>query len=706
MNQTPSTIKERLSDSLDENLNLFHCVFQDDTTIKFRLMACGAGHRQMAVIFADGMINNVLINEHIIEPLLCWHEALPENQCASFVRRRILFSNEISEASQTDGLITEILSGNTVLLIDGEASALVLSTRGYMTRSISEPPAEKVLQGPREGFTEALLFNLSMLRRKLCSPNLRFRFRRVGKQSNTMVALAYMDGIADPGVVEEVSQRLSRIDIDGILDANYIEELIKDAPWSPFKTIGSTERPDIVAAKLLEGRVAILVDGTPVVLTAPFFLLEYFQSNDDYYSNFYMGTFGRWLRILGFFSTISLPAIFLGLFTLHQELLPTRFLLNLTAARENLPFPTFLEMLILILGFELIREGGAKAPANFGQTLGIVGGLVLGQAAVEARLVSIPVVIIIAFTGITGLMIPQLKSPVILFRLLFLVLASIWGIPGYLCGIFFLLLYLSSLQSFSIPYTSALSSDRQALLQDTLFRSPWFFMRRRPDYIAPVNRRRQSGPQQKSRLLCLLPLLLFLCSASGCSAAKEINDVQIVSGLCVYSSPQENSRFIVYAQVPETREGAEGSQNIRGAGPTFAAAVEDCRSNAEKDIYWNHAKSIALEEGLPLSQLQEIVLYVMEHREMRIASDLLLFRPASEGEPQFQHLKLQEMLLSDEAEQLIPSKKVYQLFHELCAGDVQIKLPLLTEQPDGSLLATSVVLLPAGDVPLLQEALR
>ena len=691
-------MKEQLSPSLSENLNRFHSVFQEDSTIKFRQMACGLTKRPVALIFADGMVSDTLVNEHIVESLLTFRGTLPQEGCATYLRRNVLFSDDIVENRLVDDLLYEILSGNTVLLVDGEPCALVLATRGYKMRSIDEPPAEKVLQGPREGFTEVILHNLSMIRRKICNPNLRFRFRTLGVQTHTKTAVAYIEGIADPAIVAEVERRLERIRIDGILDANYVEELIKDSPWSPFKTIGSTERPDIVAAKLLEGRVAIVIDGTPVVLTAPFFFLEYFLSNDDYYNNFYFGTFGRWLRILGFWTTISLPAVFLSLFTMHQDLLPTRFLLNLVIARENLPFPTFLEMLILILGFELIREGGAKAPENFGQTLGIVGGLVLGQAAVDARLVSIPVVIIIAFTGITGLMIPQMKSSVILLRLGFLLLAALWGIPGYLSGLFFLLLYLCSMKSFTIPYTSTLSRDRRAMLQDTVVRSPWFRMIRRPEPLAPSNPTRQSRSRSHTAV-CILPFLLLALCSSGCSS-REINDANIVSGITVKTDIESGAEpgdeadggFLICAQIPSATDSTDDARLLCGRGDTFAAAMEDCRKNSDRDLFWNHAKSIALPEDVTLAQLRQVADYVMEHRELRIASDLVLIR-AKDGEvaPSYRHLKLQEMLLSEELQSWLPSVKVYQLFHRLSDGNPSVSLPLFIEQDDGSLLPEGTI---------------
>lgn len=481
-----------LTTSLDENITMLKKLFQPDTTIKMRMVQNPNQKKlRCCILFVDGLVNNVLVNEHIIEPLVQTDVSVKHEDLLEVICTQVLYTNDIIQMKDANKLISELLSGNTILLLDGYTEGLSLSTRGWVMRSVSEPSAEKVLSGPREGFTETLLMNLSLLRRKICNTSLKFEFMTTGKQSQTKIALAYMDGIADPALIEKLRKRIQDISIDGILDTNYIEELIKDAPYSPFKTTGSTERPDIVAAKLLEGRVALFVDGTPVVMTAPFFFIEYFQSNDDYYSSFYVGTFGRWLRILGFIMTLSLPAVYLALVTFHQELLPTRFLLNLWEARNGLPFPTLFEMFILILSFELIREGGAKVPANFGQTLSIVGGLVLGQAAVDAKLVSIPVVIIIAFTGVTGLMIPQLKSPVILIRLFWLLLASVLGFPGYMLGVILLLLHLSSLNTFGMPYCSSLATNFRQECQDTFIRAPWSKMIWRPSLIAPTNRRRQ-----------------------------------------------------------------------------------------------------------------------------------------------------------------------------------------------------------------------
>lgn len=492
-NNKPMNKNLELTTSLDDNIAIFKQTFPGDQTIKYRELVNGENPAIRAVIvFVDGMCNSLVLNSHAIQPFLTASGLNKDSSLIDNLIKKVLYYNELETNRIIAPLFSNLLSGDALLLVDGYNQAIVISVKHWETRSIQEPDSEKVISGPREGFNEAILVNLSLLRRKIKNPNLKFEFLNIGKQTDTRICLCYINGIVNIRILNELKERLRKIDIDGVLDANYIHELIRDSAWSPFPTAGSTERPDVVAANLLEGRIAMVIDGTPVALTVPFFLIENFQINDDYYSGFYFGSFSRLLRTLGFFVTISLPALYLALVNYHQELLPTRFLLNLSESRLGLPFPTFLEMLILILAFELIREGGSRIPSGFGQTLSVVGGLVLGQASVDARLVSIPVVIIVAFTGITGLTIPQLKTPALLLRILWLILASAMGIFGYLLGVIGLLIHMASLKSFGLPYASSLSRTPSQKYRDILLRAPWNKMIFRPAYISR-NIKRQGG---------------------------------------------------------------------------------------------------------------------------------------------------------------------------------------------------------------------
>jgi len=384
-----------------------------------------------------------------------------------------------------------IVYGDTILLTDGYAEGLILNTKGWGSRSVTEPDNEKVLRGPREGFNEALMMNLSLLRRKIRSSDLKMEFQVFGTRTNTKCCICYLDGVVNQEVLAELKKRLETLSIDGILDANYITEMIRDAPYSPIKTLGSTEKPDVVAAKLLEGRVALFTDGTPVVLTIPYLFIENFQSDDDYYINYYFSSICRLLRLLAFFIATSLPALYVSLATFHQEMLPIPLFMSISQARQGVPFPTALEAFLMLIVFEMLRESGVRMPGSMGQALSIVGALVIGQAAVSAKIVSAPMVIIVGFTGISGLMIPRIKGADIMMRFILLGLSTILGLYGYMFGMLGLLIHLFSLNSFGIPIMTSTFDNSSQDKKDIFVRAPWWFMKKRPKYLSP-NKTRQS----------------------------------------------------------------------------------------------------------------------------------------------------------------------------------------------------------------------
>ncbi|HBG16703.1 MAG TPA: spore germination protein, partial [Firmicutes bacterium] len=317
---------------------------------------------------------------------------------------------------------------------------------------ITEPDTEQTIKGPREGFTENIRTNTAMLRRKIADPGLKFEQMKIGERTGTTVSIAYVKGIVNEKLVEEVRRRLKRINTDMVLDANYLSEFISDAPFSPFPTVAFTERPDVTAAKLLEGRVAIFVDGTPVVNTAPTLFIESFQNPDDYNFHFLFATMIRWIRYLAFFLGILLPAFFVALTTYHQELIPTPLLISMAAAMEGVPFPIVIEVVAMGAVFEILREAGVRLARPIGQTISIVGALVIGQATVAAGLVAAPTVIVIALTAIASFVVPTQQEIGIILRLGLTFLAGILGAYGILVGLLLTLIHLTSLRSFGVPY--------------------------------------------------------------------------------------------------------------------------------------------------------------------------------------------------------------------------------------------------------------
>ncbi len=482
-----------LTNEIGANINLIKSIFKNDQTLIVREIENRLNSStKYCIVYIDGMVNNKLLNEDVIKPLQEYRMRWKEHDLIDVIAKQVMLSNSVDKTSDMEEMLQAIIYGDTALLIDGYAEVLILNTKGWGSRSISEPDNEKVLRGPREGFNEALMMNLSLLRRKIRTPDLKMEFQTFGTRTKTKACICYLDGVVNKDVLTELKRRLKTFSIDGTLDSNYICEFIKDAPYSPIKTIGSTEKPDIVAAKLLEGRVALFLDGTPVVLTVPFLFIENFQSDEDYYLNYYFASFCRVLRLASFFIASSLPAIYIALVTFHQEMLPTALFMSISMARQGVPFPTALEALFMLVVFEMLRESGARMPGSMGQALSIVGALVIGQAAVTAKIVSAPMIIVVAFTGISGLMIPRIKGANILLRFGLLFMASAIGLYGYLFGMLGFVIHLFNLNSFGISIMNSSYANSMQDQKDIFIRAPWWYMKKRPKFLS-TNQTRESS---------------------------------------------------------------------------------------------------------------------------------------------------------------------------------------------------------------------
>lgn len=470
-----------LSGDLDKDITLFKEIFKKDVVLRIKKINSNNNIQlKCALIYMDGMVDSEQVNDAVIRPILTNRAPKNRTSVAEYIETQVLFARDVKRSHNVAKILEGMLYGEALLLIEGSREALTIDVKGWRTRGIKEPEDERVLQGPREGFEEAALLNLAMLRRRLQTPDLCVEMQRIGRRTNTLVFICYLDSLTNPKTVAELKRRISKIDIDGILDSNYIAEQIRDGKYSLFKTSGSTERPDIVAARLLEGRIAIVVDGTPVVVTVPYLFSENFQSDEDYYLNFFISTVGRSLRFLCFFLSISLPAIFIAISVFHRELLPTSLAIAISELRGGVPFSPLTECIILIFVFEILKETGVRMPQSLGHALSIVGGLVVGQAAVDARIISTPMLIVIALSGISGLMIPRLKGSVFYLRLILVILSAFFGLYGYITGMSVILMHIISLTSFGTDYTVSLRRADFQSLKDTIFRAPWHTMRLRP----------------------------------------------------------------------------------------------------------------------------------------------------------------------------------------------------------------------------------
>lgn len=492
-----------LSTSLDANLKLIRQAFQGCSDVVVREFTLSLDPRvRAAVVFVDGLVDKTMLQQDVMRPLMIdVPPALRQTYAKTLdlVRESLLTVGETKEVSSLEDALAGVLAGDVALLIDGSEAALLACVSGWESRNVEEPQTEVIVRGPREGFIEVLRVNTSLLRRRIKSPDFKIEEVKVGRRSNTKVAIAYIKGLADEALVKEVKRRLDRIDIDAVLESGYIEAFIEDAPFSPFITVGNSERPDPVAAKILEGRVAILVDGTPFALTVPYLFLESFQVSEDYYSRPYYATLIRWVRFTAFFLSTLLPALYVAFSTYHQELVPSPLLLTMAAAREGIPFPAALEALIMEVVYEVLREAGVRLPRPVGQAVSIVGALVIGESAVSAGLIGAPMVIVVALTAIASFVISAQSDAAIIIRLIFIVLAGVMGLFGIIVGIAALLVHLCALRSFGVPYLYPLAPLVGADLKDVLVRAPLWAMSRRPALIGRESFRQKPDLRPKPR---------------------------------------------------------------------------------------------------------------------------------------------------------------------------------------------------------------
>lgn len=474
-----------LSKSLKENIKMFEEIFENDNSYVVRKV-----RDNIAVMFFDGMVSSQILAENVVSPLL---KEEKKQISAEYLSQYVIEVNDSKVTDNMTDIMNAFLYGDSLVLIDGDSRGILVNTKGFLTRSIDEPDSEKVLSGSKEGFIESFMMNLAMIRRRIKNPNLKFKFINVGKTTKTTAVICYIKGLVDENVLKTFEERVKKFEIDSALDTNYIVETIKDSEFSPFATVGTTERPDVFVAKMLEGRVGLVLDGTPVAITAPHILAESFQVNDDYYINFWYANASRMLRIFGFLFNITIPAVFLAMITYHQELIPTKLLFSISSARQSVPFPAFLEMFGLVILFEVLKEAGTRTPSGVGQALSIVGAVVLGQSAVEARFVSAPIVIIVAFSGITALVVPKLKVPSLVLRLAYLMLATVLGVYGIIFGVALTMLHLCSIRSFGVPYVANLTSIKIGGERDILVRFPWNKMKPSNRFLSTKNKKYTSG---------------------------------------------------------------------------------------------------------------------------------------------------------------------------------------------------------------------
>ena len=480
--------KTIISNHLEENIRVYQALFKDCADIKMRSMFIGREKKRKCFLaYIEVAVSNMLLENTALGRLLAALGELEEDEINEVLSDNAMGISDVTPYDYVEDAAQGMLTGDAVLFVDGFPHALKIADKGYPGMGVQEPDSEKVIRGSKEGFADSIKTNTALLRKRIRSTRLKVQEVKEGVRSHTSVDLVYMEDLAYPEVIEEIKRRLSEYEIDGVLDSGIIEQLAEKKWYSPFPQFQTTQRPDRAAVAILEGRVVLLCDNSPVALILPTDFNSFLKTSDDYYNRFGVATFARILRYLAAFFSMALPALYLAVTNFHTQILPTPLLLSFWEARIGVPFPAALEVILMELSFELLREAGVRLPGAMGNTIGIVGGLIIGQAAVDANLVSPIVVIVVAFTALCSFSIPN-EEFAFAFRLLkfYMILLAAWlGYFGFLLGLFTILIHLSRLESFGIPYLMPfVGADLSGYEdeRDAVWRAPLRWLKRRPIY--------------------------------------------------------------------------------------------------------------------------------------------------------------------------------------------------------------------------------
>ncbi|MCC3374399.1 spore germination protein [Cohnella sp. REN36] len=463
------------------------------------------GQYPATMFYFSQMVDPSMLNESILKPLMytpphIQTEQLPPERLQDVLLNNALYHSNCQTESLLPSLVKGILRGETIIAVEGLKQAFLIATRQIDKRGIEQPATEQVIRGPREGFVETIGTNLSLIRYRLQSPELRVAQMDIGRKTRSKVAICYMQGLTNPELVDEVNNRLKRIDVDAILDSGYLEQYIEDNQLSPFPQVQYTERPDKVVANLLEGRVAILVDGSPLALIVPTVFNQFYQTVEDYTERYLLMSPIRIVRLVALMFSLIFPSIYVSIISFNPELIPTEFAVAVAGGRAGVPFPAVVEVLIIEISMEVLREATIRLPQQVGGALSIVGVLIIGQAAVSAGFASPITVVIIALTTIGSFATPAYNAALALRLLRFplMILAGIFGLYGVMIGLILIANHLLSLKSFGVPYLSPLVPGDFQGMKDLLIRGPLWWSNKRPSFLYPLDRTRNSGQSSTS----------------------------------------------------------------------------------------------------------------------------------------------------------------------------------------------------------------
>ncbi len=471
-----------ISPELSVSLAYLRSVFDNSADLTIRELQFS--NIRGAVITIDNMIDKQVLAESILMPVLSHRDYLSPKECYRNIRYRLLYTAESLELSTYEEIGNKIMSGFAVIAVNGCEKMLAIGIQGYASRSVSEPESDVVQRGSKEGFVESIRVNMTLLRRRLKNPRLKFETMTIGKTGRTEVALCYLTDAVSSEILGKLRQRLRSVPLETVLSAGYLVPFLEDRQdFSLFSGVGVTERPDSVCGKLTEGRIAILVDGVPSALVVPYIFVEQFQSLDDYSNHAYFATFTRILKYAAFLISVLLPGIFVALGTFHPEMFPTLMLNKIAGSIAATPLPLTTETVLILFIYEIMREAGLRMPQPLGYAVSIVGGLVVGDTAVNAGLIGAPTLMVVAISAISSYVVPNLYAPSAILRLIFTFaggLSGIWGLSVLLCVV---LVNLCGKNSFGIPYTTPVTPISAVAFRDVLVRAGWRILARKTEKV-------------------------------------------------------------------------------------------------------------------------------------------------------------------------------------------------------------------------------
>jgi len=479
-----------IESNLNSNIQFIEQLLGKSSDLVIHKFISAYKNTPVVIVYIDGLVEKAEVNEQILGSLMKdfrKYETFDQQltKVEDVFKYQLITITGINELSNWEEIILKIISGDTALFIDGTNTALLASTRAWESRGIQEPVNETSVRGPHEGFSETLRTNTALIRRKIRDPFLRLDLMYIGLRSQTEVVVSYIEGLTDPNIVAEAKRRLKNIDIDRVLSGAEIEQFIEDNSLTIFPQISDTERPDVVVSGLLDGQVALIVDNSPYVILLPFTLTLFLRSSDDYYERWYYGSIIRLLRYIAVFLVMAAPGLYISLISINPELLPTNLLISTAAALSGVPFPIIIELLLMEITLELLREAGVRLPKPIGQTISIVGALVLGEAAITAGIVSPLTVIVVAITAIASFAIPSYTfgTAVRLSRFPVTIISAIFGLFGWLLSLIFISIHLINLKSYNIPYLAPINPFIAADMDDSIVIAPTKIRKKRPIFL-------------------------------------------------------------------------------------------------------------------------------------------------------------------------------------------------------------------------------